>query len=341
MWIAKLLPVTLLATCEVKKRPVTVMPDLSQAKHLIKERLIMKTKTLIKALGAAGMALGMSQAFSANIPFPTSGTFLLSDNSAESLINCTPGAAGCESTSVNDTTLDVGDRLRGVFGIDTISGQSILTGSGFDELAGIFDVTVTSAVQNFPGNWTFEFGATAGFAAEFGLSAGAAVAWFTDSTHEFIREDLIANGTTIAQMEALINDGTLFWGSGFTDSAFWRAQNVSTNDVSTVGALPGNTAAGQFQFGLNLTDNFSGRTFSQVGCFNAGIPGVVQVDQCANGNILSPATGQGNNTPFDVWDDVNFTMNVNVPEPSLVALLGLGMLGVGASSLAKRRKSRV
>lgn len=69
MWIAKLLPVTLLATCEVKKRPVTVMPDLSQAKHLIKERLIMKTKTLIKALGAAGMALGMSQAFSANIPF--------------------------------------------------------------------------------------------------------------------------------------------------------------------------------------------------------------------------------------------------------------------------------
>ena len=339
MWIAKLLPVTLLTTCEVKKRPVTVMLDLSQAKHL-KERLIMKTKTLIKALGAAGMALGMSQAFSANIPFPTSGTFLLSDNSAESLINCTPGAAGCGSTSVNDTTLDVGDRLRGIFGIDTISGQSILSGSGFDELAGIFDVTVTSAVENFPGNWTFEFGTTAGFAAEFGLSAGAAVAWYTDTNHEFIREDLIANGTTIPQMEALISDGTLFWGSGFTDAAFWRAQNVSTNDVGTVGALPGNTAAGQFQFGLNLTDNFSSRSFSQVSCLNAGV-GVVQVDQCANGNILSPAPGQGNDTPFDVWDDVNFTMNVvSVPEPNLVALLGLGMLGVGASSLAKKRKSR-
>lgn len=296
----------------------------------------MKSKTLAKLLGAATLVVGASSAQAVLLPIPA-GTFLLSDNSAEYLINCTPGTTGCESpeppAGTEDTTVDVGDRLHGIFLIDDISGISILAGSPYDELAGVFDVTVTAVTPGVDGfgnpQYAYQFGATPGFAAAYGLSAGAAVAWYVDPNHEFARET--NSGQTTTDLENLITDGTLFWGSGIS---FWNAL-TATNDIQQIGI--GAIGGGQFRMGLNLTDNFSGLTFLKVPCVNqAAGNAIVLVDQCANGNILTPATQTRFTTPYDVWDDVNFTMN-RIPEPGTLALLGVGLLGIGGRMFRRRQ----
>lgn len=297
----------------------------------------MKLKTLSKAvIGLSTLTVSLT-ASAFNLPIPT-GDSLFSDNSAEYLVNCTPGSAGCNSTSATDTTVDIGDRLKGIFQIDDISGQSILMGSGYDELSGVFDVTITNKIVGTDAlgapSYAYEFGVTPSFATDHGLSSGAAMAWYTDPTHEFTRET--STNQSVTDLENLITDGDLLWSTGFKESAFWNAI-IGTDDIGLITA--GNIAGGQFVMGLNYLDNNSGLLFADVVCNDSG--SIVSVDQCANGGILSP--NPRDESPFDVWDDVNFNSTVVpapaqvvVPVPAAVWLFGSAMLGlVGVS---KRRK---
>lgn len=249
----------------------------------------------------------------------------LSDNSAEYLIN---------PDGVNDTTLDIGDRLSGIFNINSTEGldsggfNPLTAGNGFDELSGVFDITVTSKVADGAGGWDFVFAPSAAFESTYGL--GAMVAFYTDPVFEYSRLN-----DTIANLTANITDGNLFMVAGFNGGGneFWTS-NAVTDDLAIVGAIPAPNNGGVYNAAVDLLVNNSGRVFNAVNCFDPNSLTLTQVDMCGSGSLLGIG---GANTPFDTFNNVDFTMYA-VPEPSMLMLFGTGLLA-GAGVVRRRRKS--
>jgi len=278
--------------------------------------------TFTKSILAGAVAMGLSAGAQAgSVASQLFGGFQqLSDNSADQLIN----AAGAV-----DTTLDIGDRLRGIFTIETVE-QSPLTnhlgaGSGNDELSGVFDIVVTGKAGG-PGAFTFTFAASGALNA---YAAGAAAVFFEDNVTDYSRVRTNPGDTT-ATLEAKVTDGNVFWVVGLAALNSWTAFAIS-DDVGTIGSVPAPGNGGGYNAALNLLVNNSGKTFNKVACI---LPtGLGMVDMCASGSLLG--TG-GVDTPYDAFDNVDFTINL-VPEPATMSLLGLGFLGLGA--MARRRKA--
>lgn len=285
-----------------------------------------KVSALLGGAALVAMTVGSANAASVSDTLFT-GFQQLSDNSAEYLIN------GANSVGAN--TVDIGDRLRGIFTIETVEQSPSPTrflgaGGGNDELTGIFDLVVVSKTGG-PGAWQFTFAPSGALAAYGGANVGAA--FFADSTPDYTRIS-IPGCNTIACMESRATDGSLYWAVGFTSPTnFWMATAFS-DDITTIGAIPAPGNGGQFNAGVNLIPNpaATGPALGLVNCLNPLMGVIVQVSMCGSGSLLG--TG-GVATPFQSFDDVNFTIN-RIPEPATLGLMGLGLLGVAVAG--RRRK---
>jgi hypothetical protein len=189
----------------------------------------------------------------------------------------------------NNSILDVGDRLRGIFRVDTVNGESPYidpparaTGVA---LTGIFDTTVlsktadgvpTSGILAGTTTYDFTFGPTASFAAEAGGLTGAIVAFYTDAADNFDQGVQLTCVTT-ASCEGTVTDGTLRLVLGFddddgdfdattnvggyndaTDNDAWIAENAPENPLVAHGVSPG-SAIGKFNINFTvLAEYFPG-----------------------------------------------------------------------------------
>lgn len=278
----------------------------------------------VGALAAGGTAVGNA------IP---AGNVLLSDDSAERWID------------VNDNgVLDIGDKLRGIVTINQSgSAPAILIGGNtvYNELTAIFQTVVTGMTPAGTGKYDYVFAADPAFAAEFaskGATAGTVGLFFEDSANDYRRANCGAGGTagTYADCEATATGGSL-WASFGISGGFWTAAGAAA--TPGIGAtLPLTTPLGQFSIGMNFITNNTGSAWNKVSCVDLTTFSVSVVDFCGQGSIL--ATGRdigGSVTPYEIFDDVNFTAN-RIPEPTSIALVGMALLGLGAA--ARRNKKQ-
>jgi hypothetical protein len=300
-------------------------------------------KSLFALLAGSVVALGVASAHAASVEsqFFIGEVNQGSDNSAEYLIN------GATSTGV--TTVDVGDRLRGMFDVNTVEDltggggtNSLGLASGNNEWAGVFEIEVLTKAADGAGGFDYTFGPSASFTATYG--AGAMIAMYEDATIEFTRlsADDGAPDTGVgpfASEEALIanvTDSTLRWvlGFGLDDDELWAA-NADSDDIAVIGAVapPGN--GGTVNFQVSILQNFFNTTFAQVGATLAvGTDGLIDVN--GSGNLLGIA---GATTPFDSFDNFDFVFAPEsiIPEPATVTLMGLGLVALAGAARRRQR----
>lgn len=296
---------------------------------------------------AAGLLFGVVGAQAASVEATLFGGLQqLSDNSAERLIDCTAGSIGCTGTTGK---VDVGDRLRGIFTIETVepgtggTTRNLGAGSGNAELTGLFDVTVVSkfspAAGDPAGTYTFVFAPTASFAAEIGGPAGSMVGFYQDASPDYSRINPTCSSAAIGgdceQLATTGTGGSLLWVAGFeagNANQFWAASGVVTDDISVVGGLSSAQVGGGFNIGLHLLLNNGTKKFGQVAC---GFPSatLTTLEFCGSGSLLGKV---GSSSPYDSFDNVDFQINL-IPEPGSIALTGLALLGLGVASRRRRQ----
>jgi uncharacterized repeat protein (TIGR01451 family) len=273
-----------------------------------------------------------------SIPFFWGELNQLSDNSAAYLIN-KPDSA------IDDFTLDVGDRVRGMFVIGSV--ENLSTGGvnypDTTELTGVYDVIVIQKTQiaSDPDLYNFVCAPTPVATAWNSLPGPAAapgtmLRFYEDSAKNYTRllakkqvddGDPDLTGADIgsgpfATEEALLGTatgGTAFWDFGFT------GKDGSDNPIPVPGEgclqsggdnvlairnTPPPTPVAGFNFAFNLTGNHVGIPLGQVA---SSFPSIFS-GETANINGSGSVLGvEGIETPFDFFSNIDAVVNLQPP----------------------------
>lgn len=246
-----------------------------------------------------------------------------------------------EFATGDDTIVDVGDLLIGMFEIQdvldvypvgSLPRDAITNGATF---TGVFALKVTSKV-NIGGflQWAYTFApvsdaewATTGLPAR--SHSGTEFLVYSDSSSPFVNPDT----GTIAGSLATATEGTLLWELGFRGEAgeSWTALSA-TDDISAVG--PGGL---QFASYTNVTAYHAGPKLLKHDYLTPGADGIggplgIYSEWQIDGRRESGFIGD-----FDLRTDADMYI-LPTPEPGSLALLGLGVLGLGGVVYRRRRK---
>lgn len=238
-------------------------------------------------------------------------------------------------------TLQIGDVLAGVFFMDSVGvtgvGNATYTGfsgyfatqiatigatESYNPIGGgpaidVADFTFTNVTDTSVWNAVFGIDPTS-------LAAGTMTVWSEDTNSSFTSTDF---GTIAGAISEATSNTTLFttgFKAGNADN-FWNAFNAPLNISDLLNLLPTENV-GQFQFGVNVLDNYTSWIFDDV------IAGKDNEVVSLSGNVLAPQPGNA----FPIEDDIKVAFRVTVPEPTSLALLGIGLLGLGANRIRRQ-----
>jgi hypothetical protein len=288
----------------------------------------MKISTLL-----AAMVMAVSgQAFAAPVSSLFGpGAVNLEDDDVERVFR--PNDAGGFDPVTVPGTLQEGDIVFGLFDITTVNGTQLnginteLTGLYLVQVADITGVgvgdtiaeTVTFAPVGSSATWNTITGIDPTVADDgadhAALDATNLVAFFWEEDGSPLENDNILQNdfdTSLAQ----VIDGVFRLALDMGDGS---ATNVQTDLATVASGIPGITTQGNFAFNFAVQDqNFPGFNFAS---FNG------------SGTNLTPfATSEA-----AIASDFQAVLQQQVPEPSTIALLGLGLLGAGFTSRRQKR----
>lgn len=258
--------------------------------------------------------------------------------------------------------LDVGDTLRGILTINNVTDQPPGSGTTTNvaatgtEITAIFEAQIATktlvSATGGPGGtplYNFTFTPNAAFGTSVGV-VGAMAAFYFDTSPDFqISGATCTSAAPGGSCESHATDGALklVLGESADTDFLWQALGA-TDNTALLQNVSTTTSVGTFNANLFVLLNNTGFGFNQI---PSEIPGYVTpvgadglIDVAVDGTVRgkcaafsAPGVCSTAATVYQAEDKSDFHFRA-VPEPTTIAIIGMGLLGMGAFS-RRRKKS--